>query len=98
MYDVSKENDKEFMREAIVLLQEKLLLKELEILELRKLKEKDQEILQKISEELKNLRQRVFDSRQERRANKPKNQKKRKKGNLPHNKSNNELLDEVEID
>ena len=98
MYDVSKENDKEFLREAVSMLQEKLMMKELEVLELRKLKEKDHEILQKISEELKNLRKRVFASQQERKANKPKNHKKRKKGNLPHNRSNNLVLDEVEID
>ena len=98
MYDVSKENDKEFLREAVSMLQDKLLLKELEVLELRQLKEKDEEVLQKISEELKNLRKRVFASKQERKANKPKNQKKRKKGNLPHNKSNNQNIDDFEID
>lgn len=98
MYNFDKENDKEFLREALKLMQEKLLLKELEVLELRKLKETDEEILQKLSEELKNLRQRVFDSRQERKANKPKNQKKRKKGNLPHNKSQNQVLDDIEVD
>ena len=98
MYDVSKENDKEFLREAVLMLQDKLLLKELEVLELKRLKEKDEEILQKISEELRNLRKRVFASQQERKNNKPKNQKKRKKGNLPHNKSKNIELEEVEID
>jgi len=98
MYDVSKENDKEFLREAVMLLQDKLMLQQFIILELRQLKEKDEEVLLKISEELKNLRKRVFASQQERKANKPKNHKKRKKGNLPHNKSNNEKLEDLEID
>jgi len=98
MIDFTKENDKEFMREALMLMQEKLLLKELEVVGLRRLKEKDEEILQKLEEELKNLRKRVFDSRQERKANKPKNHKKRKKGNIPHNKSKNENIDDFEID
>ncbi|PIK13968.1 IS66 family transposase [Halobacteriovorax sp. JY17] len=98
MIDFTKENDKEFMREALMLMQEKLLSKELEVVELRKLKEKDEEILQKLEEELKNLRKRVFDSKQERKANKPKNQRKRRKGNLPHNKSKNTQIEELEID
>ncbi len=98
MINFDKENDKEFMREALKLMQKKLLVKELEVLELRKLKEKDEEILKKLAEELKNLRQRVFDSKQERKENKPKNQKKIKKGNLPHNKSQNENIDDHEIE
>ena len=98
MINFDKENDKEFMREALKLMQEKVLLQRLEIIELRQLKEKDEEVLRKLAEELKNLRQRVFDSKQERKANKPKNQKKRKKGNLPHNKSIYHNIDDVEID
>jgi transposase len=97
MYDFDKENDKEFMREALKLMQKKLLLKELEVLELKSISEKDNEILQKLSEELKNLRERVFNSKQERKANKPSN-KKRKKGKLPHNRSQNNALDCQEID
>lgn len=98
MMDFDKENDKEFLREAGKLLQEQLLETRVLLAQSQALNEKDEEILQKISEELKNLRKRVFDSRQERKANKPKNHKKRKKGNLPHNKSKNSKLDEVEID
>jgi len=98
MYDISKENDKEFLREAVLTLQEELLEAKIEVVLLKKLKEKDEEVLQKISEELKNLRKRVFASQQEKKANKPKNQKKRKKGNLPHNKSQNEELEDFEID
>ena len=98
MYDVSKENDKEFLREAVLMLQEELLETKIEVILLKKLKEKDEEVLLKISEELKNLRKRVFASQQERKSNRPKNHKKRKKGNLPHNKSKNESLDDFEID
>ena len=98
MMNFDKENDKEFMREALKLMHEKLVLKELEIIGLKKLKEKDEEILQKLEEELKNLRKRVFASQQERKANKPKNHKKRKKGNLPHNRSENDNPDDFEVD
>ncbi|MDA9189653.1 IS66 family transposase [bacterium] len=98
MINFDKENDKEFLREALKLIQKDLFETKKENILLRKSKEKDEEILQKISEELKNLRQRVFDSRQERKANKTKNHKKRKKGNLPHNKSKNHKIDEAEID
>jgi len=97
MYDISKENDKEFMREAIMLLQTKIIAMEKELILERELSKKDEEILQKLSEELKNLRKMVFASRQERKANKPP-KKKRKKGNLPHNKSNNKNIDDQEID
>jgi hypothetical protein len=86
------------MREAIMLLQEELLQTRIENSLLKKLKEKDQEVLQKISEELKNLRRRIFASQQERKANKPKNHKKRKKTNLPHNRSQNNKLEDFEID
>ena len=98
MMNFDKENDKEFMREALKLMHEKLVLKELEIIGLKKLKEKDEEILQKLEEELKNLRKRVFASQQERKANKPKNLKKRRKGNLPHNRSDNDNPDDFEVE
>lgn len=52
MYDVSKENDKEFLREAVLMLQEELLETKIEVILLKKLKEKDEEVLLKISEEL----------------------------------------------
>jgi transposase len=82
----------------VLMLQEELLEAKIEVVLLKKLKEKDEEVLQKISEELRNLRTRVFASKQERKANKPKNQKKRKKGNLPHNKSQNDKSEDLEID
>ncbi|RLA61802.1 MAG: IS66 family transposase [Epsilonproteobacteria bacterium] len=95
MYDFDKENDKEFLREAGKLLQEKVLTLEKLVAQKQKEKEKDVKILQKLSEELKALRKRVFDSKQERKANSPKN--KRKKGKLPHNKSKNENHEDEEI-
>ena len=52
---------------------------------------------QKLTEELLNLRSRIFASKQERQNNKPKS-KKRKKGNLPHNQNDNQPLDEGEVD
>ena len=61
MINFDKENDKEFLREALKLMQKELLETKRENISLKKLKEKDDEILQKLAEELKNLRQRVFD-------------------------------------
>ena len=98
MINFDKENDKEFMREALKLMQREFYDVKKENIFLKQLKEKDDEILQKLAEELKNLRQRVFNSKQERKANKPKNHKKRKKGNLPHNKSKNDNIDDLEIE
>lgn len=95
MFNFDKENDKEFLREAGKLLQEKVLQLEKKVAQDLKIKEIDSEIIQKISEELKILRKRVFDSKQERKANSPK--KKRKKGNLPHNKSKNKKIEDQEI-
>lgn len=97
MFDFDKENNKEFLREAGKLLQEKLLIAEKIVILFESKNKKDEEILQKLSEELKNLRKRVFASQQERKANTPKS-KKRKKGNLPHNKSNNQKIEDLEID
>lgn len=98
MYDFDKENDKEFLREAGKLMQNKLIVMEMEVVLLRKLHEKDTEILQKLDEELKNLRKKVFDSKQEKKENTAKNQKKkRKKGNLPHNKSQHKKIEDQEI-
>lgn len=96
MYDFDKENDKEVLREQLKFLQE-------EVIELRKIvlqqeeeKRRDEEILQKLSEELKNIRTRVFDSKQERKS-KTQPKKKRKKALLPHNEPSNLPLDELEV-
>jgi transposase len=97
MYDFDKENDKDFLKEAGKLLQQKVLDLELKLSLALKLSEKDQEILQKLTEELKILRERVFNSKQEKKANGPRN-KKRKKGKLPHNKSKNAAIEDQEID
>lgn len=98
MYDFKNEHDKEFLQEAGKLLQEKLIIAELKLIQAEIEISKDEEMLQKLSEELKNLRTRVFASQQERKANKTRNQKKRKKGNLPHNKSNNLKIEDQEIE
>jgi hypothetical protein len=80
MYNFDKENDKDFLREAGKFLQERLLQKEIEIFQLKALLEKDNTIKKKLTEELLNLRKRVFDSRQEKIDSCPKDNKKRKKG------------------
>ena len=97
MYNFDKEDDKEFLREAGKLLQEKVIKLE-KIVEQNQLQSKiDDEIKQKLTEELLNLRSRIFDSKQERSKNKPK-PKKRKSGKLPHNQNENLPLDEGEVD
>jgi transposase len=96
MYDFDKENDKEFLREAGKHLQGRVLELEKIVRQISLKNEKDEEVLLKLSEELKNLRERVFNSKQERNANKPRN-KKRKKGKLPHNQPANQPLDELEV-
>jgi hypothetical protein len=98
MYNFENENDKEFLREAVKLLQDKLIVAELKLIQAKIENSLDEEMLKKLSEELKNLRKRVFASQQERKANKPRNQKKCKKSNLPHNKSSNEKLEDLEIE
>lgn len=90
MYDISKENNKKFLKELNLHLQEKVLFLEKDNQQLRLIKQKDEDISSKISEELQNLRKRFFDSKQERNPNKPKNHKKRKSGKLPHNQNNNQ--------
>jgi transposase len=97
MYDFDKENDKDVLREQAKFLQLEFLRIKIELIQTKIQTAKDLEIKQKLSEELLNIRKRVFDSKQERKANTPKNHKKRKKGNLPHNKSKNSNLDEQVI-
>jgi len=97
MYDFDKEKDSEFLREAGKLLQERVLNLEKELVLARLKNEKDEEIKQKLTEELLNRRKRIFDSKQERKEIKPPKNKKRKKGNLPHNQSQNTSLEDAEI-
>lgn len=98
MYDFDKETDKDFLREAGKMLQQRLVVAEQKLYQTKIEKTKDDEVNQKLTEELKNLRQRVFNSKQEKKDNTPKNLKKRKKGNLPHNKSKNTNLESKEVD
>jgi transposase len=98
MYDPKKEKDKEVLQEMNQYLHDELIEAKLQLTQAQIENLKNSDILQKLSEELLNIRKRVFASQQERKANKPRNQKKRKKGNLPHNKSQNEKLEDLEIE
>ena len=95
MYDASKENDKDVLREQNRHLQERVLFLEREIYQIRALKVKEEEICKKISEELFLIKKKIFDSKQEKK-DKGIPPKKRKKRNLAHNQNNN-VGDEVEI-
>ena len=93
-----KETDKDVLREQNQFLQEEVLFLRKELL-LSKLKaEKDEEISKKLAEELFLIKKRIYDSKQEKKANKTRNQKKRKKGKLPHNQSQNIPIEDQEIE
>lgn len=98
MFDFSKENDKDVLRAWLEYLQEQALLFEKELIQVRLEKEIEEEICKKLTEELLLIKKRIFDSKQEKKANKARNQKKKKKGNLPHNKSKNKKIEEEEVD
>ena len=94
--DVSKETDKDFLRAAAKFLQEKVLLLEKEIAMLKKLRAADEELCDRLSEELPLLRKSIFGSKAEGRekARRPaEERRKRKKGRknepLPHNRPEN---------
>ena len=97
MYDASKDTDKDFLREALKVAQEKILFLEKELALKSKEKLKDEEISKKLAEEFFLLKKRIFDSKQEKKANKARNQKKRKKGKLPHNQNNKAQVDDQEV-
>lgn len=99
MYDASKETDKDVLRALNKHLQEELLLAKKALAQAHAEKIKDEEICKKLAEELFNLKKRVFDSKQEKKANKPRNHKKRKE-NRPHNKSSNahSFEEDIELD
>lgn len=97
MYDASKDTDKDFLREALKLAQEKILFLEKELAQKTKEKLKDEEISKKLAEEFFLLKKRIFASKQEKKANKARNQKKRKKGKLPHNQNNKAQDDDLEV-
>lgn len=96
MYDPKKENDKEVLKEQQQHLIDQVVKLRKEVAQLTKDKELSNELLQKLSEELKNIRERVFNSKQERKSNTPK--KKRKKGKLPHNKSDNKPIEDDDVE
>ncbi len=86
MYDLSKEKDVGFLKEANRWLQEELVLANKKIIELLKQKQIDDEICNKLSDELHILRQKFFANKQESKKN-GSSKKNRKKGKLPHNQS-----------
>lgn len=91
LYDFEKETDKDFLREASMLLQEKVIKLELKVLELSTQKNQDEEIKAKLTGELLVLRKKIFDSKQEKkdRIKKIKKLKNKKKVNLLHNQNEN---------
>ena len=59
---------------------------------------KTKNFAKKLAEELLIIKKRIFDSKQEKKANKARNQKKRRKGKIPHNQSENKKFDQQELD
>ena len=98
MYDVSKENDKDVLRAWARHLQEELLFTKKENIQLKKEKIKDEQLCKELAQELLLMKKRIFDSKQEKKANKARNHKKKRKGNLPHNQSKNKKLEDEELE
>jgi transposase len=86
MLDVSKETNIAFLRAGMKLLQEKLLKRELELLELRKLKAESEEICRSLSSELLILRKKFFSGGREKSKDTPPKTR-IDETNLPHNQS-----------
>jgi transposase len=97
MYDVSKETDKDFLREALMLAQKKIIFLQKELAQKEKQSAIDEEISKKLAEEFFLLKKKIFDSKQEKKINKVKNQKKKRKGHLPHNKLQNADHDDTDV-
>lgn len=98
MYDASKETDKEVLKEFTRYLQEELIFTRRSLAQALVEKTKDEQICEKLSEELFLIRKRIFDSKQEKKENKSKIQKKhRRKGKLPHNQSQNSEMGQESI-
>jgi transposase len=95
MYDVSKETNLGFLREAVKYLQEKLLFSEREIFELKRQKVLDEELCNKLSDELLVLKRKFFVGGKDRKNNSEKTKKRKKNTYLPHNVSplNEEVKD-----
>lgn len=93
-YDFDKETDKEFLREAGKLLQEKVIALQVIVAQQNVEKQLDEEIKQKLAGELLVLRKMIFDSKQERKEKlKTLKKEKKKKGvNLLHNKNENKNI------
>ena len=66
-YDFDKETDKEFLREAGKMVQERVIQLEIITIQLQLQRAKDEEIKSKLTGELLVLRRKIFDSRQEKR-------------------------------
>ena len=98
MIDASKENDKDVLKAWVKHLQLKNLFLEKELVQAKIKNEKDEELCRKLAEELLIIKKRIFDSKQEKKANKARNHKKKRKGNLPHNQSKNKNLEDSELD
>lgn len=90
-YDFAKETDKDFLREAGTILQERVIELEIENLQLKQEKAKNEEIKTKLTGELLVLRRRIFNSKQEKkeRLKNLKKKKKKEKTNLLHNQNEN---------
>ncbi len=102
-YDFTKENDKDFLREAGKMLQERVIQLEVKVFQLELQNTHDEEIKSKLTGELLVLRRRIFDSKQEKKKklNEIKKTKKKKNTNLLHNTNENKSdlnnLDEKDI-
>lgn len=82
-YDPSKEKDKDVLREYTRHLHLELIAAKKEIAQLRIDNQNDEELKQKLTEELLILRSRIFDSKQERSKNQPKVQEEKERKVTP---------------
>jgi transposase len=90
-YDFDKETDRDFLREAGKLLQEKVIQLKIENIQLKLQHTQDEEIKKKLTGELLVLRRRIFDNKQEKKDKLKDLKKKKKKNkiNLLHNQNEN---------
>lgn len=97
-YDFDKETDRDFLREAGKLLQERVINLEVEVIQLKLQQAQNEEIKSKLTGELLVLRRLIFDKKQEKKKKleELKRKKRKKKINLLHNQ--NENKNEIEKD
>lgn len=97
-YDFDKETDRDFLREAGKMLQQRVIELEIKLKELELQKTQDEEIKNKLTGELLVLRRKIFDSKQEKkdRLKKLKKDRSGKKHNLVHNQNDNKKVLEEE--